>query len=113
MSTQTIPKGKWEQRKAQMRAMSREDMMLVNERANLTLLANLRRAMPHAILPKVNYVQAELAALWWPLTNAWGFAVDQARLDAGLSPTRPDSDPEESLRELLDHEIARRARLAA
>lgn len=91
--------------RAGLRAAISHDMLTHTERANEALLSNLRRAMPHASLPEIDHVAPAPGVLWWPLTNKWAFAVDDASKKAGLARTREDSDPEVVVRALIEHHV--------
>jgi hypothetical protein len=74
--------------------------------ANAVLIERLRKLLPHANLPPsdMNPLPAQ-EDFWWPLTNRWALAMDEALVAAGLPPSRSDSDPAECMR-LLQERMA-------
>lgn len=85
-----------------LRARNQTEMTSRRELANSVLLSNLRRAVPHASLPSsTRHTLPDQELFWWPLTNKWAMALDDALRRQGLAPLSPDCDPDARLQELL------------
>lgn len=87
------------------RAQIAVDMLTHKQRADATLLANLRNRGIRLPVETTPHAAPEQSALWWPLWNPWAMAIDDALREAGLSATNQDSDPVACLEALIANRV--------